>query len=142
MSFTYDYPRPAYTVDALVFDTTCQKVLLIRRAKYPYVGKWALPGGFMEMDETPEAAVYRELHEETSLKIDGLRQMHTFGTLDRDPRHRTISTVFFAREAMISNQPVKGGDDADAAKWFSLDALPELAFDHLHIIEYFKQHHL
>ena len=97
MSYTYDYPRPALTVDAVVFRKTTKQleVLLIQRKHYPFEGMWALPGGFVEMEETVEQAVVRELEEETSLKIEGLKQLHTFSELGRDPRGRTISVTFY-----------------------------------------------
>lgn len=135
MSYTYDYPRPALTVDAVVFRKTTKQleVLLIQRKHYPFAGMWALPGGFVEMEETVEQAVVRELEEETSLKIEGLKQLHTFSELGRDPRGRTISVTFYGTVA-VENSTVKGGDDAIAANWFSLDDLPALAFDHIEAV--------
>jgi len=91
---------------------------------------WALPGGFVEMEETVETAVVRELEEETYLKVEGLKQLHTFSELGRDPRGRTVSVTFYGTTP-FENSEVKGGDDAADAKWFSLNNLPKLAFDHI-----------
>lgn len=139
MSYSYPYPRPAFTVDAIVYDPESKHILLIQRGQDPFVGKWALPGGFLDMDETPEQAVLRELKEETGLVVSTMTQMHTFGDINRDPRHRTITTAFVAIQEGISKSEVKGMDDAQHALWFPLDRLPELAFDHLLIIDFFKQ---
>ncbi len=139
MSFTYKYPRPALTVDAIVLKKThVVQVLLIQRANEPFKEMWAFPGGFVDMDETVEEAVVRELEEETSLSGIELKQFHTFSAVDRDPRHRTVSVVFygFANEKAI---PI-AGDDAKNAKWFGLDNLPKLAFDHQEILEKVRVH--
>lgn len=135
MPYTYDYPRPALTVDAVVFRKvgTDFEVLLIQRKHYPFAGMWALPGGFVEMEETVETAVVRELEEETMLKMEGLKQLHTFSELGRDPRGRTISVTFYGITP-LENSNVKGGDDAAEAKWYPLTNLPELAFDHIEAV--------
>ena len=135
MPYTYDYPRPALTVDAVIFRWNGNRleVLLIRRKHYPFEGMWALPGGFVDMEETCEEAIVRELMEETSLEVPVLKQMHTFSALGRDPRGRTVS-VTFSGVADIEKSAVKGGDDASDARWFQLDKLPELAFDHIEAI--------
>ncbi len=134
MSFTYRYPRPAVTVDILVFrkEENELQLLLIQRNHAPYAGKWALPGGFMDMDETLEQAAVRELEEETGLKNIPLQQLKAYSALNRDPRHRTVSVAFtgFLKEV----QDVRAGDDARNARWFSVGRLPELAFDHAQII--------
>ncbi len=137
--YTYQYPRAAVTTDALVFvkENNRQFILLIERMNEPFKNKWALPGGFIEMDETLENACKRELEEETGLKVDKMTQFKTYDAVDRDPRHRTISTIFFAE--LDKKQKVKGGDDAARAEWFPVSGLPELAFDHEQIIkEFFK----
>jgi 8-oxo-dGTP diphosphatase len=132
--YTYQYPRPAVTVDAIII---CNRisVLLIERGREPFKGKWALPGGFVDMDEDLETACWRELEEETGLRVGELKQFKTYGSVDRDPRGRTISVVFysFQEEELITN----AGDDAAKAQWFPLDNLPELAFDHQQIIDEF-----
>ena len=134
MSVTYKYPRPALTVDAIVFRKTPDlQVLLIQRLNEPFKEMWAFPGGFVDMDETVEVAVERELEEETALTGIVLKQFQTFSAIDRDPRHRTVSVVFygFANEKAIP----KAGDDAKNVRWFGLDNLPKLAFDHQEILE-------
>jgi 8-oxo-dGTP diphosphatase len=135
--YTYNYPRAALTVDAIVFAKQggSASVLLIERGREPFKNKWALPGGFIEMDETLETACKRELYEETGLKVEKMTQFKTYDAIDRDPRHRTISVIYFAELNEI--QQVKGGDDASRAEWFSVSELPELAFDHNIILEEF-----
>ncbi|MGE4586860.1 MAG: NUDIX domain-containing protein [Mangrovibacterium sp.] len=130
-SHTYRYPRPALTVDAIVFRKGTDHLLLIRRGKNPYAGKWALPGGFLEMGELLEEGCRRELEEETGLRPGPLKQFRTYDALDRDPRGRTISVVFYGT---AEAEAVQGGDDADMAAWFPIGRLPELAFDHERII--------
>jgi 8-oxo-dGTP diphosphatase len=143
MPYTYDYPRPAVTVDAVVFrkNHNDYEVLLIQRKHYPFEGMWALPGGFVDMEETCEEAIVRELMEETSLQVPLLEQLHTFSAPGRDPRGRTISVTFFGL-AEYDNSQVKGGDDASDARWFNLDAIPELAFDHVEAIHMALEKHL
>ncbi|WP_372949234.1 NUDIX domain-containing protein [Mariniphaga sp.] len=135
--YNYKYPRPALTVDALVFvkETSTFSVLLIQRGIEPFKGKWALPGGFVNMDELLETACKRELEEETGLQVEQMIQFKTFDAIDRDPRHRTISVVFSTQLSEKVN--VSGGDDAAHAKWFSISDLPEMAFDHREILEEF-----
>ncbi len=137
MSYTYQYPRPALTVDILLFSKKedIVKVLLIQRNNDPFRNKWAFPGGFIEMDEPLETSPYRELAEETGVKDVKLTQLHTFGQLGRDPRGRTISVVYYAFVDDAGIHP-KAGDDAGKAKWFCLSDLPELAFDHDEILNY------
>lgn len=137
--YSYKYPRAALTTDAIVFaeeeDSTF--LLLIKRGSEPFINKWALPGGFIEMDEILETACKRELKEETGLEVEIMTQFKTFDSINRDPRHRTISVVYFAE--LQERKSVKGGDDAVQAEWFLIDKLPELAFDHLQILkEFFK----
>jgi len=122
------------TVDALVFTVGATwKVLLIKRKNEPFKGKWALPGGFVEMEEELADAVVRELAEETSLTGVELRQMHTFGTIGRDPRGRQITVVFMG----VTNpgeRALTAGDDAEDVRWFDVGGLPEMAFDHERVI--------
>ncbi len=136
MSFTYKYPRPAVTVDIVLFRLVENKwhVLLIERKSDPYAGHWAFPGGFVDMDEDLEQAAHRELKEETSLCDITLTQFHTFGKVDRDPRGRTISVGYTAiLPDGIDMQPL-AGDDAAKAEWFFMANLPNLAFDHNEVL--------
>lgn len=138
--YTYKYPRAALTVDAIVFvkSTEQTSVLLIERGREPFKNKWALPGGFVDIDETLEKACIRELEEETGLQVEKMQQFRTYDAIDRDPRHRTISVVYSVE--VEEQKPVKGSDDAAQAKWFSTDDLPELAFDHTEILrDFFNQ---
>lgn len=132
--YVYDWPRPMVTVDALIFAAcnTRKSVLLIQRGNEPFKGLWAIPGGFVEMDEELEVAASRELFEETAIKDIKLKQMHTFGTIDRDPRGRQITIVFTG--TVDSEIKPTAGDDAAEAKWFDIKNLPELAFDHDKVI--------
>jgi 8-oxo-dGTP diphosphatase len=137
MGFTYKYPRPALTVDAIIIarrDSQTMILLILRKAD-PYKDKWALPGGFIEIDETLENACKRELLEETGLTNIELSQFYTFDSIDRDPRERIISTVFYG--VVLETVPVIGGDDAREAKWFPVNSLPQMAFDHDKIIKKF-----
>ena len=130
--YVYEWPRPMVTVDAVVFSFADGRacVLLIKRKGEPYTGHWAVPGGFIEMDEELEDAVARELQEETGLRGVALEQMHTFGTVGRDPRGRQITVVFMGIAGARQTE-VRGGDDAAEARWFDIDHLPDnLAFDH------------
>ena len=140
MSYTYEYPRPALTVDCVVFlkDNTDLKVLLIERKYPPFEGKWAFPGGFVDMDETPENAASRELKEETGLSEIKLKQLHTFGAVDRDPRGRVVSVVFYGFTD-INNSRVQAGDDAQKTQWFPVNKIPPLAIDHEEIFEMAKE---
>jgi 8-oxo-dGTP diphosphatase len=132
--YTYDYPRPAVTVDVVVVTRGDNpQVLLIRRKHDPFAGKWALPGGFIDMDEPLEAAARRELREETGVEAETLEQLHTFGDPGRDPRGRTISVVYLTRVDAAQLQP-RAGDDAAEIGWYSLRQLPPLAFDHEQIL--------
>ncbi len=137
MPYTYEYPRPALTVDCVIFglDTGSKlKVILIQRAKKPYLGCWALPGGFVDMKETPEAAALRELEEETGVKNVFIEQLYTFGDIDRDPRGRVVSIAYYAL-VNLSEHPVKAASDARSVRWFDFDDLPPLAFDHEQIFQ-------
>ncbi len=137
--YTYDYPRPAVTVDIIVVTRgPTPKVLLIRRKHEPFAGCWAIPGGFVEMDETLEAAARRELKEETGLTVDGLEQLYTFGDPERDPRGRTIAVAYLTRVHEKRVRP-KAGDDAGEVDWFSLQRPPALAFDHREILGHVRR---
>ncbi|OIP01562.1 MAG: hypothetical protein AUJ98_03905 [Bacteroidetes bacterium CG2_30_33_31] len=133
MSFCYKYPRPAVTVDALVFSTD-KKVLLIKRKNPPFEGLWALPGGFLNIDETLESAVARELFEETGIKNIDLKQFKTFGDINRDPRHRTLTVTFIGIINNSNDYLPTANDDASESNWFDFEDLPNLAFDHSKII--------
>lgn len=135
MSYSYEYPRPAVTVDAILISKQ-NSVLLIERGREPNEGLWALPGGFVDMDEELETACRRELEEETGITIGELKQFKAFGAVNRDPRHRTISVLFYAftDEELIAC----AGDDAAKAQWFPLEQLPKLAFDHQQILDEFQ----
>lgn len=135
MKHCYDYPRPAVTTDIIILkgNNVQQYVLLIERKHPPFEGMWALPGGFLEMDETLETTALRELQEETGITGVALKQFHTFSKVDRDPRHRTITTVFIGfTDDTVS--PV-ASDDAANVQWFPMDKLPPLAFDHSEVME-------
>ncbi|MBR5638523.1 MAG: NUDIX hydrolase [Muribaculaceae bacterium] len=132
-NYSYKYPHPAVTTDCVIFgfDGTKLKVLLIERGIDPYKGKWALPGGFLRMDEDAEKGALRELKEETGLEAAYIKQFHTFTAPNRDPRERVITVAYYA---LVRLQEVKGGDDAARAEWFALDNVPALAFDHDQIL--------
>lgn len=128
-NYCYKYPHPSVTTDCVIFgfDGTQLQVLLIERGIEPYKGKWAFPGGFLNMDESAEEGALRELQEETGLTGAYIEQFHTFTEPNRDPRERVITIAYYA---LVRIQEVKGGDDAARAKWFALDEVPQLAFDH------------
>lgn len=137
MPYTYQYPHPAVTVDCVVFgfDGKQITVLLIERLKDPFAGCWALPGGFVEIQEGLDAAAARELEEETGVKELFLEQLYTYGAPERDPRERVISVAYLSLMCM-DRQEVKASSDARDAKWFRMNALPDLAFDHQIILDY------
>jgi len=134
--YQYDYPHPAVTVDIVIFTIRDRrlKLLLIRRAGEPYRGKWALPGGFVNIDEGLDEAARRELEEETGVTGVYLEQLYTFGRLDRDPRERVITVAYYA---LIPSEKLRlrAASDAEAVGWFAMDELPELAFDHDEIVD-------
>ncbi len=130
--YVYEWPRAMVTIDAVVFALFPDgvKLLLIRRGKEPFKGHWAIPGGFIEMEEELEDAAARELAEETGLTGVSLEQMRTYGTVGRDPRGRQITIVFMGIVDR-KHAKAKGGDDAAEARWFNIDRLPQdMAFDH------------
>jgi len=122
------------TVDAVVFTHNHQEVLLIQRKNDPFRGQWALPGGFVEDDESLETAVARELEEEAGVATREFQQVHTFGAPERDPRGRAISVAYFAVVRKENVEP-QAATDAQAVRWFSLADLPDLAFDHAQILK-------
>jgi 8-oxo-dGTP diphosphatase len=132
MPYTYQYPHMAVTVDAVVFREAPDSVLLIKRGRAPFEGKWAIPGGFVDMTETCEAAAHRELAEETGLTGVGLRFLHYFDAVERDPRERTLALAFWG--VADGAAEVKAADDAADVRWHPIAQLPELAFDHAEII--------
>jgi len=136
MAYTYDYPHFALTVDAVIFSKSDVglNVLLIRRAKEPFKDCWAFPGGYVNIDEAIDNAVNRELKEETNISNVTLKRFDIFDAITRDPRERTVSVAYYGF-VNGSNVPIKGGDDAKDAKWFSVNNLPELAFDHSIILK-------
>ena len=135
-AYCYEYPHPAVTVDAVVFGRGGGelKVLLIQRDRAPFRGKWAIPGGFLEMDESLDEAARRELKEETGIGEIELEQVGAFGSPKRDPRERVIS-VAYVGVVKLAGLDVQAADDARKAEWFSVRKLPALAFDHAEIIE-------
>ena len=135
--YTYKYPRPAVTVDIAIFVPLDGnfKVLLIQRAADPFKGFYALPGGFVDIQETLDEAARRELMEETGLETSHLTQVHTFSAPDRDPRGRVISTCFAMVLPDSSQIKLRAGSDAVDAAWFNLDKLPPLAFDHTAVVQ-------
>lgn len=130
--YVYEWPRPMVAADAAVFRFVGGKVklLLVQRKNDPFKGKWALPGGFVNIDEEAEGAAARELREETGLVRVPLEQIYTFGKCGRDPRGR-VFTVTFMGIATERQRKVTAGDDAAKARWFDVERLPrDLAFDH------------
>lgn len=133
--YTYDYPRPALTADSVVFglDDETLKVLLIRRERDPFAGRWALPGGFVNMDETLDQAARRELEEESGLRIGSLEQLQAFGAVDRDPRGRTVTVAYYALVRVADCMP-RAASDAREVRWWPAGRTPRLAFDHAKIV--------
>ena len=121
--------NPRLTVDGVI--VRASKLLLIRRGRPPFKDTWALPGGFVDYGETVEMAVRREVREETGLETSIRRLVGVYSHPDRDPRGHTVSVAFLLTG---EDGVAKGGDDAAEAQWFSLEGLPELAFDHAKII--------
>lgn len=142
MAYTYEYPHMAVSTDVVLFaaDETAPQtlfntdVLLIRRRNDPYKDQWALPGGFVDMDETIVEAARRELREETGIDCAALAFVGYFDGIDRDPRERNVSFAFFGAVERDSAD-ISPADDATEARWFLLHSLPPLAFDHARIIE-------
>lgn len=130
--YYYKHPHPAVTTDCVIFcfDGKELNVLLVQRGVEPFKNAWAFPGGFLKMDESAEECALRELNEETHLTPEHLEQFQTFTEVNRDPRERVITIAYFA---LVKKSDVEGGDDASQAKWFKLNEVPRLAFDHDYI---------
>lgn len=141
LPYRYRYPHPAVTTDSVVFgfDGRTLHILLIERAIEPHKGMWALPGGFMKMDETTDQCAMRELREETGVTEVYLEQFHTFSDVHRDPRERVLTVAYLAL-VRKSDYRLIAGDDAARANWFEIDQLPPLAFDHTDIINVARRH--
>ena len=139
--YCYPYPHPAVTTDVALFGLRDGDlhILLIRRAHPPFAGYWALPGGFLEIDEELEDGARRELREETGIEGVFLEQLHTFGAVGRDPRERVISVVYLGLGHMDQLTPTASDDAAEAA-WFPHETLPPLAFDHDRVIDLAHRH--
>ena len=135
MPHTYQYPRAALTVDCVVFgfDEAELKVLLIQRGLEPFKGRWALPGGFVRVDETLDTAARRELAEEAGLTNVFLEQLYSFGAVGRDPRERVVSVAYYALVKLAAHETRAATDAADA-RWFPMSKVPKLAFDHADIL--------
>ena len=136
MKYSYEYPRAALTVDCVVFglDEADLQVLLIQRDLPPFEGDWALPGGFVRLEESLEEAARRELQEETGIENVFLEQLYTVGTVDRDPRERVVTVAYYAF-VNLSDHRIQAATDARNAAWFAVDDVPALAFDHPEILE-------
>ena len=130
--YCYKYPRPALTVDALVFaeEQKKLKVLLIQRKHEPFKSMWASPGGFLEMDETCKEGAMRELKEETGMEGVELEQFYVFDGISRDPRERIITVAHLGVTDIAAHNNIEGADDATSAQWFDVEDLPPLAADH------------
>lgn len=134
--YIYAYPRPSVTVDIIIkrqYKNNLQ-ILLIQRKNEPFKNQWALPGGFVDKNEPLLKAAIRELKEETNIELSELKQEYAFGDPGRDPRGHTISIIYSA--IVDSNICFKAADDAKNAKWYNIEKLPDLAFDHLKIINF------
>lgn len=133
----HKFEKPSVTVDIIIFTVKDNdlKVLLVKRAIEPFKDMWAIPGGFVRINESLEEAAKRELQEETNVKAEYLEQLYTFGATNRDPRGRVITVAYMA---LINADKVKlkAATDVSEAKWFSAFELPKLAFDHDKILNY------
>lgn len=133
----YNFPKPSVTVDIVIFtiENDDLKVLLVKRGIEPFKNKWAIPGGFVRIDESLEDAAKRELNEETDVKNVYLEQLYTFGNLNRDPRGRVITVAYMA---LVSPDKIhlRASTDVSEAQWFPIKKIPSLAFDHKKILDY------
>ncbi len=136
MAHTYEFARPALTVDIVVFGLDAEelKVMLIQRDLSPFEGHWALPGGFVRVEETLDDAARRELIEETGVKDLYLEQLYTFGAVERDPRERVVTVAYYAL-VNLAEHAVQASTDARNAAWFPVCDLPDLVFDHQTILD-------
>lgn len=137
MPYTYEFPRPSLTVDCVIFgldEDNLLKIMLIRRNLPPFKGRWALPGGFVRLGESLEAAARRELQEETGIENLFLEQLYTFGEIGRDPRERVVTVAYYALVNLWEHR-IYPTTDADDARWFPVSCRPPLAFDHDHIVK-------
>lgn len=130
-NYCYEYPRPSVTTDCVIFgfDAGELKLLLIERGIEPFKGKWAFPGGFLNMEENSDECARRELFEETGIENVFIEQLYTFSDVNRDPRGRVITVAYYAL-VKLSDFKIQAGDDAQSAKWFPISQIPSLAFDH------------
>ena len=130
-NYCYEYPRPSVTADGVIFgfDAGELKLLLIERGIEPFKGKWAFPGGFLNMEENSDECARRELFEETGIENVFIEQLYTFSDVNRDPRGRVITVAYYAL-VKLSDFKIQAGDDAQSAKWFPISQIPSLAFDH------------
>ncbi len=137
-SYIYEHPRPALTVDVVIFSLRAGalQVLLVRRGEPPFAGQWAIPGGFVQIEESLDEAANRELEEETGLEAAYLEQLYTYGDPERDPRGRVVSVAYFALVPPGETHRIEGGTDAMEAAWHPIQDLPRLAFDHDEILHY------
>ncbi len=136
MPYTYRYPHPAVTTDIVIFTIRQDelKVLLIKRALPPHKNQWALPGGFINLDESLEEGARRELEEETGVTDVYLEQLYTFGEPERDPRERVVTVAYYA--LVPSDEfDIQAGTDAEGVSWFGMKEIPDLAFDHQDILK-------
>lgn len=139
--YCYEHPRPSVTVDIVLFYCSTEdskEILLIKRAREPFKGRWALPGGFVDKDESLERAASRELEEETGIRRVRLEQFGAFGDPGRDPRGHTVSVGFIA--SLKKRPQVKADDDAEDARWYPVMQLPRLAFDHKKLVRAALRH--
>lgn len=136
MPHTYEFPRAALTVDCVIFgfEGGDLQILLIRRGLAPFKDHWALPGGFVRLDETLDEAARRELNEETGLHAVFLEQLYTFGAVKRDPRERVVSVAYYAL-TKPADHTTAASTDAAEAQWFPVSEVPALAFDHAEILD-------
>ncbi|WP_088243318.1 NUDIX hydrolase [Calothrix rhizosoleniae] len=137
MFYSYQYSRPALTVDCVIFGLDGEntlKVMLIKRKLPTFEGEWALPGGFVRIEESVDAAAKRELKEETGIENVFLEQLYTFGEVERDPRERVVTVAYYAL-INLQDYAIHADTDASDAQWFATDSLPPLAFDHGQIVQ-------